>query len=122
MVLDLRSSVEQNLQKAIAETARLDTRINDITRMCDELPQKMVECESMCIKASRLSQQLKDAAEEVMKSSYSLDAKKLDVAEYAKAAGQLQQQIQDLEKQQDHNENRTQELQNWIDVYMPLRF
>ena len=110
VVLDLRGSVERNLHKAITETTRLDTRINDITKMCDELPQKMVECESMCIKASRLSQQLKDAAEEVMKSSFSLDAKKLDVAEYSKAAGQVQQQIQDLERQQDHNENRTHEL------------
>jgi hypothetical protein len=110
VVLDLRSAVEKNLHKAITETSRLDTRINDITKMCDELPQKMVECESMCINASRLSQQVKDASEEVMKSSFSLDAKKLDVVEHARAAAQVQQQLQDLESQHDRNANRTQEL------------
>ena len=110
VVLDLRSSVEKNLHKAITETSRLDTRINDITKMCDELPQKMVECESMCIKASRLSQQVKDASEEVMKSSFSLDAKKLDVAEHARSAASVQEQLQDLERQHDQNANKTQEL------------
>jgi len=33
VIVDLRSAVEKNLHKAITETSRLDTRINDITKI-----------------------------------------------------------------------------------------
>jgi len=44
------------------------------------------------------------------------------VADQEEFANVITDRIKKLEQQHDYNMNKTTELQNWIDVYMPMRF
>lgn len=108
--------------KVTTEANRLDARIAGITRMCDDLPLKMTECENLCIGANTQVVQLKKQVSTLTERNYSIDAKKLDIAEQEIYAKRIYKQLQALENQHDVNSNKTKELQSWIDIYMPLRF
>lgn len=89
----LRSSIEENAMKVTTEANRLDARIAGITRMCDDLPLKMTECENLCIGANTQVVQLKKQVSTLTERNYSIDAKKLDIAEQEIYAKRIYKQL-----------------------------
>lgn len=113
---------EQSQQKQIKEQIRLDKRIDDIISNTKMLPMRMVQCEAQVADISTMSKQVMEKNDEIIQQNCEIKACKLEINEFRKAMDNIEKHFKDIEIFADNNKNKTMELQNWIDVYMPLRF
>lgn len=56
--LAMRKTIEKNFEKQIEEEDRLDKRITDIIKLCEELPAQMKKCENKCVTMEEICERL----------------------------------------------------------------
>ena len=69
-----------------------------------------------------MSKQVMQKNDEIIQQNCEIKACKLEIKEHQTAMADIETHFKEIEIFADKNRNKTMELQNWIDVYMPLRF
>jgi hypothetical protein len=80
-----------------------------------------MECEAMCKTSEEVAFSIKRDMEIVNKRCFSLETSKTDVDAYEKFKRSSEGRLLTLENNFDVAMNKAKALENWIDVYMPLR-
>jgi len=75
----------------------------------------------MCRAAEQVVATIKKNQEEIYSKNIKLDAAKLDAAVYNRTQEDVSKRLLVLEANYDETFDRTRSLENWVDVYLPLR-
>lgn len=118
---DLRKSVEDYGHKSLQETNRIDMELTNINNVCNDVTSRVADCESMSKRAEFLANDLFEQVKEVTKSNIALNRDKVDVLEYRLYLDKDNRRKLDFENAVDDLKAKITEMQNWLDVYFPLR-
>jgi len=118
---EVRGSTEAELQRTSEEQNKLRIAVSEVQKVMDALPPEVALCQSACRTAEHQCRQLAEKVDEAIKKNYAIEAEKFGIKDHHKYAQKVESAILTVEKALDKVEGRTEELQNWIDIYLPLR-
>ena len=108
-------------QRVSAELAMMQDKIENLKTMCDKLPPQVQVCESNVLSVETKCEQLLHKVDQTIKNSVEINASKWNVKDQEKFMAQVSDHFKTLEDDIDKNADHTDSLQNWIDIYMPMR-
>ena len=68
-----------------------------------------------------IAAKIKDDMKHVLKNNIQLEKNKADLTEFTILKNKVDKKIMEMENGYDSIKDRTDSLENWIDIYMPLR-
>ena len=117
----MRGTFEGNFHDISLEQNTLIGRMNDLQTVCEALPPKVSMCQSVCRTIDNQSKLLIDKVDTVIKQNHQIQAEKFGNKEQLEFASRIATVVLDIENELDRIGGRAEELQNWMDIYMPLR-
>lgn len=92
-----------------------------ITSVIDVLPQKVANCEVQCKNSEDISVQMKKDMMEIQQRNIILEKTKTDKKLFQNFQTDIERRMVNIENGVDGTIDKTRSLENWIDIYLPLR-
>ena len=117
----MRGTVDSGLQRCAEEQNTLRQGLTEAQKIMDALPPQVALCQNACASAEEQCKHLAQKVDTALKANHRIEAEKFGTKDHRIYAQKVESAILTVEKELDKVEGRTEELQNWIDIYMPLR-
>lgn len=117
----MREDINANREKMLQEIVRLDQKMNELSELCYEMPPRMRECEKKCQEAEYFARRQVQKLDKAISDNIEIKNTKWSIESQEKYTEVNDKHFVKIEKDLDVNTNRLDALQNWIDIYMPLR-
>lgn len=117
----MRKSIEKVKNQEIDDIKRLEEKIKDIHNTIDPLPNQVEVCESMCKTSEETSVQMKTIMKRIQTTNIKLETEKASVEAFESFKERMEERLLEMENGFDKTRDRCNSLENWIDIYMPLR-
>lgn len=99
----------------------MDKRITEILNLCEELPIQMKRCESECLTTEEICERLVQKTKDLETWLQQLENAKLSHKEQKEYAETVAFRFKDIDHTLDKAFIKQEELNYFVDVYMPIR-
>ena len=107
--------------KFMVEINLMQDKIHQLTTMCDNLPPQVRICESNVKTVEDKCLALMAKIDETINRSVEINTSKWGVAQQENYEAKIKRHLMKIEKNIDKGADHCDSLQNWMDVYMPMR-
>lgn len=120
-LLDMRQSLEKEKKNNLAEFYRNDQKIYALQNILDQLPNQVATCVTQCKNSEDTSFQIKKSMEQIQAANINLQKNKTESQTFIDFSQDISKRILHVEDGIDRTLDKASSLENWIDIYMPLR-
>lgn len=120
-ILDMRRGEEEEKMNNLKEFQRIQIKLQHITFDLDSLPNRVAESEAKVEQCEEITFKMKQNVSDIQKEMLRLENEKCDREFWNKWKDNMESRMNFIESTFDALNDKNKSIENWIDVYMPLR-
>lgn len=121
-ILDVRESQEKEKMQSLRDQQRMMTQIYKMEQTIEDLPNRMMDCEGRVATCEDISEKMKLGFEQIQKVTVEIENRKQDRDVFVMFRDNIEKRMLNIERTFDELNDKNKSLENWMDIYMPLRF